>query len=304
MGKLGQLCLYLAMAPVLLCGCSGFDAKPAFEEANRSFSQGNYQAALDRYDQIMRNDPKARERGLFEEGVIHAYPKNEGKDYRKALECFQTLVQDYPGSSYRHDSEMMIFYLTSVAVKDGTIADQQKQIEALRQDLESKTGQIDALQKQIETLEQKVFTLATRKGPVDRILIEKKDRRLELISKGEVLKTYRIALGGNPVGPKESANDNKTPEGTYLIDSRNKNSRYHLSLHISYPNDRDKKRARELGVSPGGDIMIHGLKNGFSSVGSAHAEVDWTKGCIAVTDEEIEEIAKVAPNGTVVEIRP
>jgi murein L,D-transpeptidase YafK len=127
---------------------------------------------------------------------------------------------------------------------------------------------------------------------------------LALLSRGEVLKTYKIALGGNPIGPKERQGDNKTPEGTYVIDSRNKDSGYHLSLHISYPNQKDKKRARELGVSPGGDIMIHGIKNGFSWVGDSHTEVDWTKGCIAVTDEEIEEIDKLAPNGTIVEIRP
>jgi len=125
-----------------------------------------------------------------------------------------------------------------------------------------------------------------------------------LISQGEVLKTYKIALGGNPIGPKERQGDNKTPEGTYVIDGRNKDSRFHLSLHISYPNERDKNRAKELGDSPGGDIMIHGIKNGSSWVGDGHAKVDWTKGCIAVTNEEIEEIAKLAPNGTIVEIRP
>ena len=163
--------------------------------------------------------------------------------------------------------------------------------------------EVITLQKKIEALEQKVFA-CIQKGPVDKILIEKKARRLMLISKGEVLKTYKIALGGNPNGPKERQGDNKTPEGTYFIDSRNKDSHYHLSLHISYPNERDKKRAKELGVSPGGNIMIHGIKNGFSWVGDSHTEVDWTKGCIAVTDEEIEEIEKLAPNGTVVEIRP
>jgi murein L,D-transpeptidase YafK len=125
-----------------------------------------------------------------------------------------------------------------------------------------------------------------------------------LISQGEVLKSYKIALGGNPIGPKERQGDNKTPEGTYVIDGRNMDSRFHLSLHISYPNERDKNRAKELGVSPGGDIMIHGIKNGFSWVGDAHTGVDWTKGCIAVTDEEIEEISKMAPNGTIVEIQP
>ena len=125
-----------------------------------------------------------------------------------------------------------------------------------------------------------------------------------LISQGEVLKSYKIALGGNPIGHKERQGDNKTPEGTYVIDARNRDSRFHLSLRISYPNERDKKRAKELGVSPGGDIMIHGIKNGLSWVGNAHSGIDWTKGCIAVTDQEIEEIDKLAPNGTIVEIRP
>ncbi|MGZ3539018.1 MAG: L,D-transpeptidase family protein, partial [Syntrophales bacterium] len=166
----------------------------------------------------------------------------------------------------------------------------------------SKENEISILQKKIEMLEQKVF--AIQKGPADKILIEKKERRLTLILRGEVLKTYKIALGGNPNGPKERQGDNKTPEGTYVIDSRNQDSPYHLSLHISYPNEKDKQRARELGVSPGGDIMIHGIKKGVSWVGDFRAEVDWTKGCIAVTDEEIEEIEKLVPNGTIVEIRP
>ena len=91
---------------------------------------------------------------------------------------------------------------------------------------------------------------------------------------------------------------------TPTVGKQNRDSRFHLSLHISYPNERDKKRAKELGVSPGGDIMIHGIKNGFSWVGELHTEVDWTKGCIAVTDEEMEEIYKLAPNGTLVEIMP
>ena len=125
-----------------------------------------------------------------------------------------------------------------------------------------------------------------------------------LISEGEVLKTYKIALGGSPDGPKEREGDHKTPEGTYVIDARNRNSNYYRSLRISYPNERDKKRAKERGISPGGNIMIHGLKNGFSWVGNAHSKIDWTQGCIAVTDEEIEEIDKLAPNGTIVEIRP
>jgi murein L,D-transpeptidase YafK len=167
-------------------------------------------------------------------------------------------------------------------------------------------GRIISLQKKIEALEQEVKSnlFAIRNGPADNVLIEKKDRRLTLIAKGQALKTYRIALGGNPNGPKERQGDNKTPEGTYIIDSRNRDSRYHLSLHISYPNEKDKKRAKELGVSPGGDIMIHGIKNGFSWVGDLHTEFDWTRGCIAVTDEEIAEIDKLVPDGTIVDIRP
>jgi murein L,D-transpeptidase YafK len=211
---------------------------------------------------------------------------------------------------------MMIFQINNVIVKDKTIAAQQAQVEALRQEVQNRGNEISALQKKIDALEQEVKSKESEintlkkeaveipKGPADRILIEKKERRLTLISKGKVLKTYKIALGGNPNGPKERQGDNKTPEGTYIIDSRNRDSRYHLSLHISYPNEKDKKRAKQRGVSPGGDIMIHGIKNGFSWVGDLHTEVDWTKGCIAVTDEEIEEIDKLVPNGTIVEIRP
>ncbi|HEY6871552.1 MAG TPA: L,D-transpeptidase family protein [Geobacteraceae bacterium] len=294
----------IIITPILLCGCGHFNAKSTFEEANNLSSQGNYGASLDKYEQILEKYPTTGDRVLFEMGIVYAHPKNELRDYQKALECFQKVIKDYPGSGYRQDSEMMTFYITNVALKDTTIAAQQTRIETLRHEVESKGNEIDTLQKKIKALEQKVFVLATRKGSVDRILIEKKERRLMLISKGEVLKTYKIALGGNPNGPKERLGDNKTPEGTYVIDSRNKDSRYHLSLHISYPNERDKKRARELGVSPGANIMIHGIKDGFSWVGDAHTEVDWTKGCIAVTDEEIEEIANVAPNGTIVEIRP
>lgn len=298
----------IIITSILISGCSHFNegsrARSTFEEANALFSQGSYRASLNKYEQIIEKYPTTGDRVLFEMGIIHSYPKNEQKDYQKSLECFQKILKDYPGSGYRQDSEMMIFYINNVALKDKTITAQQSQIETLRQKVESKENEVITLQKKIEALEKKVFAYAIQGGSADKILIEKKERRLMLIAKGEVLKTYKIALGGNPVGPKERQGDNKTPEGTYVIDSRNKNSRHHLSLRISYPNERDKKRARELGVSPGGDIMIHGIKNGFSWVGDSHAEIDWTKGCIAVSDEEIEEIAKLAPNGTIVEIRP
>jgi tetratricopeptide (TPR) repeat protein len=302
--RIFQIVFCIMITPILLGGCSHFQAKSTFEEANNYFSQGNYQASLNKYEQIIQKYPTTGDRVLFEMGIIYAHPKNEQKDYQKSLECFQKLIKDYPGSGYRQDSERMIFYINNVAIKDKMITTQQTQIETLQQEVESKGNEIITLQTKIKALEQKVFTFATQKGSVDKVQIEKKERRLMLISKGEVLKTYKIALGGTPNGPKERQSDNKTPEGTYFIDSRNKDSRYHLSLHISYPNERDKKRAKELGVSPGGNIMIHGIKNGFSWVGDSHTAVDWTKGCIAVTDEEIEEIEKVAPNGTIVEIRP
>jgi tetratricopeptide (TPR) repeat protein len=303
--KAQKITAILLITPILISGCSHLnEAKSTFEEANVLFNQGNYTATLDKYQQIIEKYPTTGERVLFEMGIIYAHPKNEQKDYQKSLECFQKLIKDYPASDYRQNSEMMIFNINNVAIKDKMISTQQTQIETLQQEVKSKENEIVELQKKIEALEKKFFAFAIRKGSADKILIEKKARRLMLISKGEVLKTYKIALGGNPNGAKERQGDNKTPEGTYVIDSRNKDSHYHLSLHISYPNERDKKRARELGVSPGGNIMIHGIKNGFSWVGDAQAEVDWTKGCIAVTDEEIEEIDKLAPNGTVVEIRP
>jgi len=304
------LCIIITSIPI--CGCSGgFLAKSTFEEANDLFSQGSYEASLNKYEQIINKYPTTGDRVLFEMGIIYAYPKNEQKDYQKSLECFQKLIKDYPESRYRQDSEVMIFYINNINIKDNMITTQQTQIETLRQDVKNKENkivtlknEIISLQIKIKTLEQKVFSFAIQKGPADKILIEKKARRLTLISRGEVLKTYKIALGGNPDGPKERQGDNKTPEGIYIIDSRNKDSQFHLSLHISYPNESDRKRAKELGVSPGGDIMIHGIKNDLSWVGDSHTEVDWTKGCIAVTDEEIEEIDKLAPNGTIVEIRP
>ncbi len=305
------VCIIITL--IFISGCShlndGYQAKSTFKEANIFFSQGNYKASLGKYQQIIEKYPSTGDKVLFEMGIIYAYPKNEQKDYQKSLECFQKLIKDYPESGYNKDSELMIFNINNAIIKDKTIATQKTHIETLQQE-------IITLQKKIEGLEQEVANkeneniklqkevLIIHRGTADKILIEKKERRLTVFSKGKVLKTYKIALGGNPNGPKERQGDNKTPEGIYVIDSRNKDSRYHLSLHISYPNEKDKKRAQQLGVSPGGDIMIHGIKNGFSWVGDLHTGVDWTKGCIAVTDEEIEEIGKLVPNGTIVEIRP
>lgn len=138
----------------------------------------------------------------------------------------------------------------------------------------------------------------------DSILILKKDHVLELLADGKVLRTYKVALGRGGLAPKEREGDGCTPEGHYIIDARNEHSAYHRALHVSYPNAEDRKRAAKLGVAPGGDIMIHGIKNGFGWIGAAHRMYDWTLGCIAVTDQEIEEIWNLVPVGTPVEIRP
>lgn len=138
----------------------------------------------------------------------------------------------------------------------------------------------------------------------DRILVEKSHRRLTLLWKGTPVKSYDVALGGAPAGRKQCQGDNRTPEGLYRIDARNAASRYHRALHVSYPNAQDLANARHLRCSPGGDIMIHGLPNGYGWLGASHRLHDWTLGCIAVTDAEIEEIWDAVPNGTAVEIRP
>lgn len=139
---------------------------------------------------------------------------------------------------------------------------------------------------------------------IDGIIVEKSARRLHLMSAGKAVRTYRIALGRNPVGHKLQEGDKKTPEGIYVVDGRNVNSSYHRSLHISYPSEADIQQARRSGVSPGGNIMIHGIRNGLGWLGPLHRVVDWTQGCIAVTNKEIEEIWALVPNGTAIELRP
>jgi murein L,D-transpeptidase YafK len=145
---------------------------------------------------------------------------------------------------------------------------------------------------------------AARPLHADRIVVLKKARTLELLSQGKVIKTYKIALGGDPVGPKIRLGDHKTPEGVYVLDSRNAHSQFYKSIHISYPNARDRAAAKRQGVSPGGDVFVHGLPRGYGWVGESHRLKDWTDGCIAVTNEEIDEIWKAVPDGTRIEIRP
>jgi len=138
----------------------------------------------------------------------------------------------------------------------------------------------------------------------DRIVIMKAARTLTLMKNGKTLKTYKVSLGTVPIGPKQQQGDHKTPEGVYFVDEKVPNSRFHIALHLSYPSAADRERARKLGVSPGGNIEIHGLGKEFAWVGSMQRMVDWTDGCIAVTDDEIEEIYAQVSVGTPVEIRP
>ncbi len=139
---------------------------------------------------------------------------------------------------------------------------------------------------------------------IDRIVVEKSKRQLSIFRDRNKLKTYRVALGRNPIGPKEEEGDMKTPEGVYKIDQHKADSDYHLALHISYPSAEDNARAAAHGVSAGCDIMIHGLPNGAGSLGALHRQKDWTAGCIALTDQEIEELYRVTPDNTIVEIKP
>ena len=307
--RLYLLALALMIVPIVVGGCSHTDEGTLSQEANHFFNHGNYGAALDKYEQLIEHHPEVADRVLFEMGITYAYPRNAHKDYQKALQCFEKVLTDYPDSKYKHDSQMMILHIENVIIKDDLIAKQQNKLEHYRKALTNKTGEVVKLQEDIEMLEENIDALedkvfALRTEPADKVLIEKEARRLTLFTKGEAIKTYKIALGGNPVGPKERQGDLKTPEGTYIIDSRNGNSGFHLALHISYPNEDDKRRSRELGVAPGGDIMIHGIKNGYGPLGVSHADVDWTEGCIAVTNQEMEEIYRFVPNGTIVEIRP
>ena len=138
----------------------------------------------------------------------------------------------------------------------------------------------------------------------DRVVVLKKERSLQLLRQGNVIKTYKVALGADPVGPKQRQGDHKTPEGVYLLDSRNPHSQFYKSIHISYPSMRERAAARQKGVSPGGDLFVHGLPKGYGWVGSAHRVKDWTDGCIAVTNQEMDEIWVAVRDGTPIEIRP
>lgn len=153
-------------------------------------------------------------------------------------------------------------------------------------------------------------TKSMRIEKIDKIIVEKEKRHLSLYSEGNLVKTYKIALGFSPVGHKVKAGDGKTPEGNYTISGKNAHSRFHLALSISYPNKLDLEKARQQGVNPGGDIMIHGAPNQLESFTKVPGlnwlfqKFDWSKGCISVTNSDIEEIYKRVPVGTPIVIKP
>jgi murein L,D-transpeptidase YafK len=138
----------------------------------------------------------------------------------------------------------------------------------------------------------------------DRIVVYKADRRLELRRGDKILRTYHIALGRHPIGPKIVEGDGKTPEGTYFIDRRNIASEYHLSLHISYPEEFDLKRAAAQHVRPGGGIMIHGEPNVLNAEGKKRLFKDWTAGCIALSNTDVDEVWRLVDDGVAVDIYP
>ena len=138
----------------------------------------------------------------------------------------------------------------------------------------------------------------------DLVIIEKDARDLHLLQNGEIFKTFKIALGIVPVGDKEKEGDFKTPEGQYLLDRRNPNSDYFLSIHISYPDARDRSEAAAAGVDPGGAIMIHGQPNVPTRSEAYYRTQDWTNGCIAVSNSDMIDIWLMTDENTPIEIRP
>jgi murein L,D-transpeptidase YafK len=146
--------------------------------------------------------------------------------------------------------------------------------------------------------------LATGPDRADYVVVDKSDRKLYLYKAGRVLREFNVELGQMPTGPKQREGDFRTPEGKYFLDERNVNSDYFLSIHVSYPNETDRARARELGVDPGGQIMIHGLPNEPRYDVRHYQGTDWTDGCIAVSNSDMVDIWLMTRESTPIEIRP
>ncbi len=140
-------------------------------------------------------------------------------------------------------------------------------------------------------------------GTADRVLVDKSDQKLYLLRKGHMIAEYSVVFGANPVGHKQQEGDQRTPEGHYILDYKKSDSSFHKSIHISYPNEADKQVALEQGVDPGGLIMIHGQPNGLGWLAFLTQRSNWTAGCIAVTNREMDQIWSAVPVSTPIEIR-
>ena len=138
---------------------------------------------------------------------------------------------------------------------------------------------------------------------VDFVLVDKSEKKMYLLSEGKQIKEYHVVFGSNPKGHKLQEGDERTPEGTYVLDYKKSDSSFYKAIHISYPNEKDRAKAKEMGVSPGGLIMIHGQKNGFGWLSWLMQRFNWTNGCIAVTNSEMDEIWELVKVGTPIEIR-
>lgn len=138
----------------------------------------------------------------------------------------------------------------------------------------------------------------------DLVVVEKSKGTLILYKSGKTLATYHVAFGGDPKGPKQSEGDGKTPEGRYVLDSKNTQSGYHKAFHISYPNQSDIAKAKKRGVSPGGAIMVHGQKNGYGWASFITQRLNWTKGCVALSNSDLDDMWNRVDAGTPIEIRP
>lgn len=141
-------------------------------------------------------------------------------------------------------------------------------------------------------------------GLVDYVLVKKSEGKMYLLADKQVLREYRIALGANPNGHKQREGDERTPEGAYILDFKKADSNFFKAIHISYPNAADRARAQAAKVDPGGQIMIHGQKNGYGRFARINQRFNWTDGCIAVTNAEMEEIWRLVEVGTPIVIRP
>ena len=138
----------------------------------------------------------------------------------------------------------------------------------------------------------------------DMVIVEKSESRLYLVRGGEAFASFHVAFGGNPKGHKQQQGDERTPEGKYVLGYKNANSAFYKSIHISYPNEKDREAARKRGVDPGGDIMIHGQKNGYGQFSVIVQFFNWTNGCIALRDKDMDVVWNAVKPGTPIEIRP